>query len=143
MSSLRIWTGFVLFCIAAVMPAAAADSYELLDGKVVGGPPVSFTKDGVAFREASGDQGSRIGYTNFTQQALQELSKNPKGKRLVEPFLEAPLEASNIKGRAVFELKTPRMLDRPDPAGGLSKLTSSSVGWFLLLVLFAANLVLV
>lgn len=130
----------MLFFITAVTPAIAADNYELLDGKVISGAPISFTKDGVAFREASGDQGTRIGYTNLTQQALQELSKNPKGKRFIEPFLEAPLEASALKGRTAFELKPHEMLDRPDRSGGLGKLASSGVGWLFILLLFAANL---
>jgi len=126
--------------ILAATPARAADSYELLDGQVINGPPASFTKDGVAFREASGDQGPRIGYTNLTQAALQELAKNPKGKRHVEPFLEEPLVASAMKGRPAYELKPHEKIDRPDPKGGLSSMAGSGLGVLLLLLLYAANL---
>jgi hypothetical protein len=124
----------------ALVCLSAADSYELLDGQVITAPPVSFTKDGVAFREASGDQGPRLGFTNFTQQALQELSKNPKGKRHVEPFLEAPIDSSSVKGRPPYELQEYVKLSRPDPQGGLSKLAGSGLGLVMLLFLIAANL---
>ena len=128
---LHLWVGLSLL---------AAESYELLDGNVITGPPVSFTKDGVAFREPSGDQGPRLGFTNFTQQALQELSKNPKGKRHVEPFLEAPIDASSVKGRPAYELKSYPKLKRPDPQGGLGKLMASGLGVVMVLFLVIANL---
>lgn len=114
------------------------ETYELLDGQVLNGPPLSITKDGVAFRDASGSQGPRVGYTNLTQQALQELQKNAKAKKFVEPFLEIPLDGTN-KNRVSFELKPFERLQRPDPKGGLSRLFGSSIGFLLVSVLFIAN----
>ena len=137
-SSLLIrWVAGLFILVSA--GSVFAETYELLDGQVITGPPLSITKDGVAFRDASGNQGTRVGYTNLTQQALQELQKNPKAKKFLEPFLEIPLENTN-KNRAAFELKPFERLQRPDPQGGLSRLFGSSLGLLLVAILFGANL---
>lgn len=133
-----------LACLILVsgLSSAFAQSFKLLDGQSVDGAPMSFTKDGVAFRDSSGNQGNRIGYTNFTQQALQDLLKNPKAKKaFIEPFLEVVVEEStNRVMRTKYELKPFERLERPDTKGGLGQLAGSSVGLFFLALLFAANL---
>ena len=137
-------THLLLTCALLVAGALSsiAESYKLLDGQSVEGPPVNATKDGVAFRDASGNQGERIHYTNFTQQALLDLTKNPKIKRqLIEPYLEVVIEdTSNKPTRPKVDLKTFDHVQRPDRNGGLSKITASSIGVFFLVLLFAANL---
>lgn len=119
--------------------ALSAQNFELLDGQVMTGPPISVTKDGVAFRDAAGNQGPRVGYTNLTQQALRELQKTAKWKKFVEPFLELPIDSTN-RNKVSVELKPFERLDRPDPRGGLAKLAGSGLGLLLLFVLFAGNL---
>ncbi|HAM73731.1 MAG TPA: hypothetical protein DCM86_19015 [Verrucomicrobiales bacterium] len=119
--------------------AATAETYELLDGQVMTGPPVSITKDGVAFRDSTGSQGARVGYTNLTQEALRELQKNPKAKKFVADFIEAPLDSTN-KNRVAFELKPFERLEKPDAKSGLGGLAKSGLGFLILALLFAANL---
>lgn len=126
------------FLLAGLMDASA-ETYETLDGKVHNGPPISITRDGVAFRDATGSQGERVGYTNLTQASIQELLKNPKAKKFAEPFLEMTIDSTN-SNRQPIEVKPFERLDRPDPQGGLFKLGSSSFGMVFLLLLLIANL---
>lgn len=133
---LRWITSGLLF---AGLTSAFAETYETLDGKLLNGPPLSITRDGVAFRDASGSQGERVGYTNLTQAAIQELLKNPKARKFAEPFLEMPIDSTN-SNRQPIELKPFDRLERPDSQGGLSKLGSSSFGVIFLLLLVLANL---
>ncbi len=133
-----------LVCLLAIggLTSLLAQSFKLLDGQTVDGQPLSFTKDGVAFRDGSGSQGERVAYTNFTQQSLRDLLKHPKVKRpFIDPFLELVVEEpTNRVGRPKYDLIPHERLNRPDPKGGLSKLATSSVGLFFLMLLFAANL---
>lgn len=136
-SLLTRWVASLL--LVAGIVELSAETYETLDGKTLQGPPISITRDGVAFRDASGSQGERVGYTNLTQASIQELIKNPKAKKFAEPFLEISIEAGNTN-RPVFEVKPFERLDRPDPQGGIGKLGTSSIGMVFLLLLLIGNL---
>ncbi|MBI1842759.1 MAG: hypothetical protein HYR88_18110 [Verrucomicrobia bacterium] len=129
------------FLIAGSL-TSVAESYKLLDGQAVEGPPMNATKEGIAFRDSSGSQGPRIHFTNFTQQALLELAKHPKVKRpLIEQYLEIVVEEpTNKVGRPKVELRPFDHLQRPDPKGGLSQISTSSIGLFFLFLLFVGNL---
>ncbi len=127
------WFACLVFLAGTI--AFSADTYELLDGRVLTGPPQSITKDGVVFKESS----DRIGYTNLSQTALQELLKNPRAKKFAEPFLEMPLDGTNAN-RVSIEIRDFERIQRPDPNGGLKNLMSSGLGLFLVGLLMVANL---
>ena len=138
--SLSLITRWIASCLLlACVTDAFAETYETLDGKVLNGPPISITRDGVAFRDATGSQGERVGYTNLTQASIQELLKNPKAKKFAEPFLEMSIDSTN-SNRPPIEIKPFERLERPDPQGGVLKLASSSFGLVFLLLLVVANL---
>jgi hypothetical protein len=116
-----------------------AQRFELLDGQVLNGPPVAITKDGVNFRDPANDGTIKVPWTNLTQNALKELEKNPRAKKLVEPYLEIPLDAKD-GAKPVIEVRDFERLQPPNPAWGLGKMFSSGLGWFFVVLLFSANL---
>ena len=58
---------------------------------------MSFTAQGMVVKNAAGDFEPRMGWTNFTQEALKEIVKNPKAKTFVEPFIEEAMIAAKCQ----------------------------------------------
>lgn len=118
------------------MLAAAADTYSLADGGAVGGDIVKFDDNGVMIHTPE-EVYTNVPWGRFSQDALKQLSANPKLKALVDPFI-LPTESQRppkpeIKVNAVVRM------DHPAPSlfGGLFK---SGLGIFILLLVYGANL---
>jgi hypothetical protein len=79
-----------------------------------------------------------VGWTNFTQAALQELVKNDKLAPFAEPYVEIT-EEQRLNKTAVV-IKPPPRLERPSNGSLLAALFHSSVGIFAILLIYAANL---
>ena len=74
--------------------AAGADTFPLTDGTSVTGDVISYNDNGVVFRLEVDKYSERVPWTKFSQDALKQLSKNPRIKLLADPFIEtAPVEA--------------------------------------------------
>jgi hypothetical protein len=124
-------------CFGLIALAASADTLKLSDGSSLTGDIVKYDDSGVMLH-LSGDTYTNILWAQFSQDALQQLSANPKIQPLVEPFIE-PTEAQRppspeIQVNPVSRLELPA---DPSVLGGWMK---SSVGIFILFVLYAANL---
>lgn len=119
--------------------SAQAATFPLLDGTTLDGEPVSFTAQGMVVKNASGDFAPRMGWTNFTQEALKELVKNPKAKSFVEPFVEEDVNVEKAPS-VVVKLKPHPRMNRPDPKAGMGALFSSGLTIVLLLIVYAGNI---
>jgi len=127
---LSLWLGVVTL-------AAAADTYTLADGGAVGGDIVKFDDNGLMIHTPE-EVYTNVPWARFSQDALKQLSANPKLKALVEPFI-LPTEAERppkpeIQVNAVVRMDRPA---NPSIFGGLFK---SGLGVFILLLVYGANL---
>ena len=59
------------------MIRAAAETFKLIDGGELTGEPIAFGRDGVAVKKPDGSFSAKVAWTNFTQEALQQL---PSGR---------------------------------------------------------------
>ena len=132
---------FVLFALmTGGISFAPAASFPLSDGTTLSGEPISFTKDGVVVKLPDGAFAPRMGWTNFTQEALKELAKEPKAKPFVEPYLELDETETVKKPSLVIKPKAHDRLARPDPKAGMGAMFSSAVSVILFLLVYAGNI---
>jgi hypothetical protein len=92
-------------------------------------------------KKPDGTFAQRVGWTNFTQEALKVLSKEqPKAKSFIEPYLE--IDEADAEKKPVLEIKPKALkrLERPDPKAGWGSLFSSPVTLALILLLWAGNI---
>lgn len=117
------------------LTAAGADTFGLTDGTAITGDIVMFNDSGVTLRTIT-DSYTNVVWPKFSQDALKQLGKNPKARAFVEPFIETPPKpkATEIQVHDVSRLELP-------PRESLfAALLSSSVGFVILLVVYAANI---
>jgi hypothetical protein len=114
-----------------------AETFELSDGASVTGEIVSSTEGGLVLRLADGTYSERIPWTKFSQADLKEFAGNSKTASFVEPFIEISQEER--MQRTAIDIKPVTRLQRPAPQSLLGAMFSSSVGIFLLLAVYAAN----
>jgi hypothetical protein len=123
--------------LCGLLAAAAADSYPLTDDTTLTGDIVTFNDSGITFR-LSNDSYTNVMWTKFSQDGLKQLAKNPKIKPLVDPFIEVPASARPKK--AEIKIQDVTRLELPPNQSLLGAMFSSSVGLFVLFVIYAANL---
>jgi len=119
---------------------ASGAAYSLTDGRAIEGEPISFNPQGVVLKLADGTFAPRVGWTNFTQEALKELYKLPKAKPFVEPYVEVDEPDADKKPALEIKPKPIKRLERPDPKAGLGAIFSSPVTVVLFLLLWAGNI---
>ena len=114
--------------------AARADTYQLSDGTSVSGDIILFNESGITLRTPT-DSYTNVVWPLFSQDALKQLSQNPKIKPLAGPFIETPARPKNtaVSVQEVSRLKLPPQ----QPL--LVALLSSSVGFVVLLLIYAGN----
>ena len=117
---------------------ARAETYSLADGTALVGDIVSFDDIGVKFRMSDGTYSDRMAWTKFSQEGLKQLASNPKIEPLVEPFIEIPASARPQKAEVTVHDVT--RLSVPPPQSLLAALFSSSIGFFAVLLIYAANI---
>jgi hypothetical protein len=108
----------------------------MADGGSVAGEIVKFDDGGIMIHTPE-EIYTNVPWGRFSQDALKQLANNPKIKGFVEPFL-MPTEAQRPP-KPEIQVNAVTRMERPEPSlfGGLVK---SSLGLFLLLVVYAANL---
>lgn len=117
----------------------AAETWTLTDGTSVSGDIVSGKIDdnGVMIHTTA-DAYTTYAWARFSQDALKQLSANPKVKPFVDPFIEPTATEHppkpEIKVNPVTRMALP---ENPSIFGGI---LHSSLGLFILLVIYAANL---
>lgn len=130
----------VVLSVGAV-PSVRAATFALTDGTSLEGEPVSPNAQGLVVRMADGSFATRVGWTNFTQEALKEFVKlQPKSKSFVEPYLEEDESAADKQAAPVIKLKEHPRMERPDPKAGMGSLFSSPLTLVLVLLAYAANI---
>jgi hypothetical protein len=117
--------------------ATKADTLTMVDGGSVTGDVVKFDDNGIMLHTPL-DTYTNVPWGQFSQDALRQLSGNPKIQPLVELFIE-PTEAEHpvkpqITVKAVNRLEFPA---KPSVLGGM---VTSALGIFILLALYGANL---
>ena len=117
--------------------ALAAETLTLADGTTVSGDIVKSDDNGVMVH-TSEDAYTNLPWAQFTQDSLRQLAQTPKYRGYVEPFIE-PTAAERpakpeIKVNAVNRMELPA---HPSLIGGMFE---SSLGLFILLVVYATNL---
>ena len=111
----------------------------MTDGTSLTGDVISYNDNGVVFRVEVDKYSPRVPWTKFSQDALKELSKNPKIRPLAEPFIEtAPVEARTKK--AEVKVNEVSRLELPPKSSLGGALFSSSVGLVMLMLIYAANI---
>jgi hypothetical protein len=131
------WIIFGLW-LCGLLGAAGADTFSLTDGTSLTGDVISYNDNGVVFRLDADKYSERVPWTKFSQDALQQLSKNPKIKLLADPFVETP-PVERAKKAEVKAHDVTRM-DLPPRESLVKSLFSSSVGLVALMLIYAANI---
>jgi len=126
--------------VAAGHGAGVAAVFPLNDGSKLEGEPISFNAQGLVVKTADGNFAPRVGWTNFTQEALKELAKQPKAKPFIEPYLDVDESETEAKPSLDIKPKPHEHLERPDPKAGLGAMFSSSLSVVVFLLLYAANI---
>jgi hypothetical protein len=124
--------------LCGLFVAVGADTFPLTDGTSVTGDVISYNDNGVVFRVEVDKYSDRVPWTKFSQDALKQLSKNPKIKLLADPFVETPpVERTKKTEVKVHEVSR---LELPPKQSLFGALFSSSVGLVVLLLIYAANI---
>lgn len=131
-----LWTISGLW-LCGLLVAVRADTLQLTDGSPVTGDIVTFNDGGITFRMAD-DSYTNLMWTRFSQDALKQLSKNPKIKPLVEPFIE--ILPSDRPQKPEVKIGDVARLELPPKQSLFGALFSSSVGLVALLLIYAANI---
>lgn len=129
-----------LALIAGGIRLALAAAYPLTDGTSLDGEPISYNALGVVVKKADGSFAPRMGWTNFTQEALKQFAKDAKAKAFIEPYLEVDESEAERKPSLEIKPKAHPRLDRPDPKAGMGAMFSSSVSVVLFLILYAGGI---
>jgi hypothetical protein len=130
------WTVSGLW-LCGLLVVVRADTFQLVDGTPLAGDVVTFNDNGITFRTAT-DTYTNVMWTKLSQDALKQLSKNPKIKPLVDPFIEIP--PSERPPQPEIKIQDVVRLEVPTKQSLLGALFSSSVGLFVLVLIYAANL---
>lgn len=117
---------------------AVAETFQLSDGTAISGELVSPNELGVLLRLPDGSYSDRIPWVRFSQTDLKRIGENPRFKQFVEPFIEVTEDKSPKK----LEIKVNPVtrMERPSKESFLKGFVFSSVGFVVLLLLYAANL---
>ena len=123
-----------LLCVAA-----RAETFQLNDGQSVSGEVLASSANdaGVQIRVDEGKY-ERVPWSNFSQDDLKKFKENPKFAPFVEPLIEVSAEERMKKAEVVIK-PVPR-LDRPASHSFFGAMFSSSVGIFLFVLMYAANI---
>lgn len=133
---------FLIFCslwLSLMSSVFATETLTLTDGTSVTGDIVKSDDNG-AMIHTTADSYPTLQWAQFSQESLKTLAGNPKLRAYVEPFIE-PTAAERppkpeIQVKPVTRMLSPDEL-QPSLLGGL---VHSSLGLFLLLVIYVANL---
>jgi hypothetical protein len=125
--------------LCGLLAAVGADTYPLADGTSLTGDIVTFNDVGVIFHTPDDKYTERLPWTKFSQDGLKQLSAaNPKIAPLVEPFIEIP--ASERPPKPEIKVNDVSRLTLPPRQSLFGAMFSSSVGFFVLLLIYMANI---
>ncbi|HWD94208.1 MAG TPA: hypothetical protein VG938_17895 [Verrucomicrobiae bacterium] len=125
----------LLLC-ALLSGIARADTFQLNDGSTLAGDIISANENGMRVRQPDGTYSETVPWTKFSQDDLKKLAKDPKMEPFVTPNIEVT-EEQRIQKTEVSVTQPPR-LKRPPPGSLFGALLSSTVGLFVIVVLYGA-----
>ena len=123
-------------CLGVATRLFAADNFTLADGSSLSGDIVKFD-DHDAMIHTSSDGYTNIAWPQFSQDSLKQLAGNPKYAACAAPFIAPTASERTTKEIHVKYEQPVKLPEHPSVLGGL---VSSSLGLFILLVIYAANL---
>jgi hypothetical protein len=125
--------------LCGLLAAFGADTFPLADGTSITGDLLTPTDVGVIIHKSDDTYTDRIPWTKFSQDGLKQLSAaSPKIARFVEPFIEIP--ASERPPKPEIKVNDVTRLGLPPRQSLIGALFSSSVGLFVLLLIYVANI---
>lgn len=127
----------LMVCVLC-LTRTVADTFQLTDGTTVSGELVSPNELGVLLRLTDGSYSERIPWVRFSQADLKKIAENPRVKQLVEPFIE--VAEDELPKRPEITVKPVTRMERPGEGSFLNGFIFSSVGFVILMLLYAANL---
>jgi hypothetical protein len=115
-----------------------AEEFKLNSGESLNGEAMVATANdqGLQIKIAEG-QYQKVPWGNFSQDDLKKFARNAKIEQFVQPFIEIDPEAK-IK-RTEPNIKEPPRLDQPARTSLVTALFSSSLGFFMVFLVYAAN----
>lgn len=122
-------------CLAA--GAWAADTYTLTDGQSLTGDIVKFD-DYEVMIHTSEDTFTNITWPRFSQDTLKQFAANPKYRLLASPFIQPT--AADEPAPEVIPTKHVQPVKLPANPSVIGGMVHSSLGLFILLIVYAANL---
>ncbi len=128
-----------LLCWVVLAATGRGESFKLTTGQEITGELLltSANEAGIQIKIAEGNY-ERVPWSNFAQEDLRKFAQNPKLQPLVEPWVDITPE-EKIKKTEV-KITPPPRLERAAPQSLFGAMFSSSVGLFLVLVLYGANI---
>ncbi len=132
-----------LYLIAGLIVLLAVnvrgDTYKLSTGETLNGEVLATTANdqGVQIKVGEGEY-QKVPWASFAQEDLKTFARNQRMQPFVEPFIE-PDPTAKIKKTEV-NIKQPPRFERPAKQSLVGAMFSSSVGIFVLLVLYGANI---
>jgi hypothetical protein len=133
----RIAILLLCLCLTVLSSSSRAETYSFADGGAVSGDMLKFDDNGMLIK-TSGDVYTNVAWARFSQNTLKQLSQNPKLRGLVEVFIEP--DRSQRAPQAEIKVNPPVRLEFPASPSLLGGFFKSSVGLFLLLAIYFANL---
>jgi len=127
----------ICFSFSSLAPASEMN-LQLVDGSMVVGETMKFDDNGIMLRIAA-ETYTNLPWARFSQEALKQLSANPKIKLLVEPFIE-PEPSQHTSNKAEITVNPVVRPELPANPSIISGLLKSPVGLFILFVIYLANL---
>jgi hypothetical protein len=129
---------FVLTLVVSLRVTAAEPvTLTMTDGLQLSGDIVKFDDNGVLLR-ATGEVYTNLPWGRFSQETLKQLTANPKIKPFVEVFIEP--DVSKHPAKAEIQINPVSRLERPANPSIFGGLFGSSVGWFVIFIVYLANL---
>ena len=116
-----------------------ADTFKLVSGETLTGEMlVASANDAGAKIKVGEGEYKTVSWASFPQEDLKKFAQIPKLQSFVEPFIEISHEEKVKKTEVI--IKPPPRLERPPARSLFGALFSSGPGFFILLLLYAANI---
>ena len=135
----KTFRALICLWLCGLICSAPAADYGLADGTTLSGDIISVNDVGVILRLGDAKYTDRMLWTKFSQSGLKQFAEDPKIRPLVEPFI-APPPTERTQPTDNIKIQPVTRLDLPPHRFILGALASSSVGLFLLFLIYAANL---
>jgi hypothetical protein len=128
-----------LWSLLAALSLGAAD-FKLIDGTTLSGDLVAADKDGFVIKLEGGAYSSKTDWGKLADESLLEMSKQPKARKFVEPYVIQPDETVTRTAPRELQLTAPARVSRPEVKKGVANALFSPGGLFFLGLVYLANL---